>query len=53
MISILVVALIMWIIVGLIGLVNCLGNKCCWITYWLLYGVLIVLLVNQIGEKLA
>lgn len=54
MISVLVVALIMWIIAGLLGLINCLkGNECRWIDYWIVYGVLIAILVNQIVEKLA
>ena len=53
MISISVVALVLWAIVGILGFVNCIsGRTCKWIDYWLVYGVLIVSLVNEIFEKL-
>lgn len=49
-----IVVLVMWIIVGLLGLVNCIkGNECRWINYWFVYGVLIAILINQIVEKFA
>ena len=54
MISISVFALICWIIVGGLGLINCITKReCRWIDYWLVYGVLIVNLIDDIIEKLA
>ena len=54
MISISVIAFIMWVIVGLLGLINCLnGRECRWINYWLVYSMLMITFSNQIAEKLA
>ena len=54
MISISVVSIIIWVIVGLINLISCINHfECTWGNYWLVYGVLIVALINQIVEKLA
>ena len=53
MISISVFALICWIIVGILNTVNYVNNReCRWIDYWLVYGVLIVNLIDEIFEKL-
>lgn len=53
MISISVASLIIWMIVGLINLVNCVNHrKCSWADYWLAYSVLIIALINQLVEKL-
>ena len=54
MISISVVALICWLVVGGLGLINCITKReCRWIDYWLVYGVLIVNLIDNIIEELA
>lgn len=54
MISISVVAFILWAIVGLLGLINCLsGRECRWINYWFVYSVLMITLSNQIAEQFA
>ena len=53
MISISVAALVIWIIVGLLNLINCINHrKCLWSNYWLAYSVLIIALINQLVEKL-
>lgn len=53
MISSSIVALVLWAIVGILGLINCIsGRTCKWIDYWLVYGVLIVSLVDKVVEKL-
>lgn len=52
MISISVFALICWIIVGILNTINYVNNrKCRWIDYWILYGVLILNLINNIIVK--
>ena len=54
MISISVVPLIIWIIVGLLNFVNCINHqKCTWFDYWLSYGVLIIALIDNLVEELA
>ena len=54
MISISVGAFILWIIVGVLGLINCInGRECRWINYWLVYSMLMITFSNQIAEKLA
>lgn len=54
MISISIVALVLWAIVGILGFVNYIsGRTCKWIDYWLVYGVLIVSLVDKVVEELA
>ena len=46
-------ALVLWVIVGILSFVNCIsGRTCKWIDYWLVYGVLIVSLVDKVVEKL-
>ena len=53
MISISVVVFVLWLIVGGLGLINCITKReCRWIDYWLVYGVLIVSLVDKVVEKL-
>ena len=53
MISNSMVALVLWVIVGILSLVNYIsGRTCKWIDYWLVYGVLIVNLIDEIFEKL-
>ena len=53
MISISIVAIICWAIVGILNIVNYVNNReCRWIDYWLVYGVLIVSLVDKVVEKL-
>ena len=52
MISISIVAIICWAIVGILNILNCIhNNKCNWIDYWLLYGVFILNLINDIIVK--
>ena len=52
MISISVFALICWVIVGIFNLVNYINDsECRWFDYWLLYGVFIFNLVNDIIVK--
>lgn len=52
MISISVFVLICWVIVGILNIVNYVNNrKCQWIDYWILYGVLILNLINNIIVK--
>ena len=42
-------ALVLWAIVGILSFVNCIsGRTCKWIDYWLVYGVLIVILVEKL-----
>ena len=54
MISISVVVSVLWLIVGGLGLINCITKReCRWIDYWLVYGVLIVNLIDNIIEKSA
>ena len=53
MISISVVALICWLVVGGLNLARCITKReCGWLDYWLVYGVLIVNLIDEIFEKL-
>ena len=45
--------LVLWAIVGILSFVKCIsGRTCKWIDYWLVYGVLMVSLVDEIFEKL-
>ena len=54
MILISIVVLICWIIISILDAVNCTNNrKCIWLDYWLLYGVLIINLIDNIVEKRA
>ena len=49
-----IMVLVCWLIVGGLGLINCITKReCRWIDYWLVYGVLIVNLIDDIIEKLA
>ena len=49
-----IMVLVLWAIVGILGFVNCIsGRTCKWIDYWLVYGVLIVSLVDKVVEELA
>ena len=42
-------ALVLWAIVGILSFVNCIsGRTCKWIDYWLVYGVLIIILVEKL-----
>ena len=53
MISISIAALICWLIVGILNIINCVNNrKCSWLDYWLLYGVFIINFIDDILEKL-
>ena len=53
MISISIAALICWLIVGILNIINCVNNrKCSWLDYWLLYVVLIINLIDEIFKKL-
>lgn len=53
MISIYIVAIICWAIVGILNIINYVNNrKCSWLDYWLVYGVLIITLIDEIFEKL-
>ena len=53
MISIYIVAIICWAIVGILNIVNYVNNReCRWIDYWILYGVFIINLINNTIEKL-
>ena len=48
-----IMVLVCWLIVGGLGLINCITKReCRWIDYWLVYGVLIVNLIDEIFEKL-
>ena len=49
-----IMVLVCWLIVGGLGLINCITKReCRWIDYWLVYGVLIVNLIDNIIEELA
>ena len=49
-----IMVLVCWLIVGGLGLINCITKReCRWIDYWLVYGVLIVNLIDNIIEKSA
>ena len=49
MISISITCLICWSIVGILNILNRIhNNQCNWIDYWLVYGVLIVILVEKL-----
>ena len=53
MILISITCLICWSIVGILNILNCIhNNQCNWIDYWLLYGVFILNLFDNIVEKL-
>ena len=53
MISISIVVLLLWLIVGGLNLARCIiKRECSWLDYWLVYGVLIVNLIDDIVEKL-
>lgn len=48
-----IMALICWLIVGILNIVSCARNyKCSWLDYWLVYGVLIINLIDEVFEKL-
>lgn len=48
-----IMVLVCWLVVGGLGLINCITKReCRWIDYWLVYGVLIVNLIDEIFEKL-
>ena len=48
-----IMALICWLIVGVLNIVDCTSHrKCSWLNYWLLYGVLIINLIDEVFEKL-
>ena len=48
-----IMVLVCWLIVGGLGLINCITKReCRWIDYWLVYGVLIVNLIDEVFEKL-
>ena len=52
MISISIVAIICWAIVGIFNVVNYVNNrKCRWIDYWILYVVFITTLINDVIVK--
>ena len=52
MISIYIVAIICWAIVGILNIVNYVSNReCRWIDYWILYGVFILNLINDVIVK--
>ena len=53
MISISVVVLVLWLIVGGLNLARCITKReCSWLDYWLVYVVLIVNLIDEIFDKL-
>ena len=53
MILISIVVLVIWLIVGGINLARCIvKSECSWLDYWLVYGVLIINLIDEIFEKL-
>ena len=53
MISISIAVLVLWLIVGGLNLARCITKrKCSWLDYWLVYGVLIINLIDEIFEKL-
>ena len=48
-----IMALICWLIVGILNIVDCARNhKCSWLDYTLVHGVLIISLIDEIFEKL-
>ena len=52
MISISIVAIICWAIVGILNIVNYVNDReCRWIYYWILYGVFILNLINDVIVK--
>ena len=52
MISIYIVAIICWAIVGIFNIVNYVNDrKCRWVDYWILYGVFITDLINNVIVK--
>lgn len=48
-----IMALVCWLIVGILNLASCIiKHECRWLDYWLLYGVLIINLIDEVFEKL-
>ena len=48
-----IMVLVCWLIVGILNLASCItGHECKWLDYWLVYGVLIINLIDEIFEKL-
>ena len=48
-----IMVLVCWLIVGVINLASCITkHECRWLDYWLVYGVLIINLINEVFEKL-
>lgn len=53
MIPISIAALVIWLIVGGLNLARRITKReCSWLDYWLVYGVLIINLIDEIFEKL-
>ena len=48
-----IMVLVCWLIVGVINLASCITkHECRWLDYWLLYVVLIINLIDEVFEKL-
>lgn len=48
-----IMVLVCWLIVGVINLASCITKReCRWLDYWLLYVVLIINLIDEVFEKL-
>ena len=48
-----IMVLVCWLTVGVINLASCITeHECKWLDYWLVYGVLIINLIDEIFEKL-